>query len=190
MEPLIGQGSAATGAAAAGIIKDGDIRTFMADGDTETAARAYAEVLRADPANPDALGGLSRVQIALGRLDEAERVLAGVPPELAGHAAIASARSALALAREAAEAGDAADLSRRIEADPDDHAARFDLSAALLARGDREGAVDALLELIRRDRSWNDDAARKQLLKLFEAFGLSDPLTVSARRRLSTILFS
>jgi putative thioredoxin len=114
-----------------------------------------------------------------------------VPEEIAGHADIASVRTALALALEGAKAAAGlGTLVAQVEANPADHQARYDLALARLGGGDREGAVDELLTIIRKDRKWNDEAARQQLVKMFEAFGYADPLTIDARRRLSSILFS
>jgi putative thioredoxin len=104
--------------------------------------------------------------------------------------AVAAARAAIELAEQAASLGDAADLKRRVEADPLDHQARFDLALALNARGRRDEAADQLLEIVRRDRAWNEDAARKQLVQFFEAWGAMDPMTLAGRRKLSSILFS
>jgi len=117
-------------------------------------------------------------------------VLEGVPAKLRDHAEIAGVRSALELAAEGRKArGKLAELEQRIAADPDDHAARIELAVALNAMGERARAADALLEAIRRDRSWNEEAARKQLLKFFEAWGFDDPTTLTARRKLSSLLF-
>ena len=128
--------------------------------------------------------------MALDQEEQAEAVLSGVPPKLAGHAAIASARSALELAKQGREAqGKLAEFERRIAADPDDHAARIELAVALNAADDRAGAADALIEAIRRDRAWNEEAARMQLLKFLEAWGFADPASVAARRKLSSLLF-
>lgn len=163
----------------------------MEAGDATTAAQLYSQVIEAEPDNPAAIGGLARALVALGDLDRAGQTLDAVPPEHKDHADIAGARAALALARQASGSdSDIAGLRAAVERNPADHQARFDLAMALLKADERAEAVDALLEIIRRDRKWNDEAARKQLLQLFEAFGPTDPLTVDARRRLSSILFS
>jgi putative thioredoxin len=112
------------------------------------------------------------------------------PAAKAGDPAVAGARAAIELAEQAASLGDHADLQRRVEANPADHQARFDLALALNARGRREEAVDHLLDIVRRDRSWNDDGARKQLVQFFEAWGPTDEMTVAGRRRLSSLLFA
>ena len=129
--------------------------------------------------------------LALGQEDQAKQALAQVPPTLAAHAEIAGARAALALAEEGRQAkSQISALQARVAADPADHQARYDYATALNATGQREQAADALLDIVRRDRAWNEDAARLQLLKFFEAWGFDDPATMAARRKLSAILFS
>ena len=141
--------------------------------------------------NPEAWGGLIRALMALGQEDQAKQALAQVPAKLADHAEIAGVRSALALAEEGRAAkGQLQTLQARVAADPADHQARYDLATALNASDEREQAADALLEIIRRKRDWNEDAARLQLLKFFEAWGFDDPAAMAARRKLSSILFS
>ncbi|MBW7852399.1 MAG: thioredoxin [Rhodospirillales bacterium] len=165
-------------------------KEIMAEGDVATAAEIYRQVLAEEAGHPVALAGLMRCMIAAGDAAGAERMLDDLPPEAAKHPDVAAVRTQLELAAQAGKAGSTADLRRRLSADPEDHQARFDLALAYYAAGEREAAVDELLELVRRDRAWNEEGARKQLVKLFEAFGPTDPLTVSARRRLSSILFS
>ena len=163
------------------------------DGDAQGAAAAFGVVLEADPENAAALAGLTRCHLQLDQIDEARAVLDRLPAQPGEQADIAGARAALALAEEAAEAADSGEigeLRQRLEANPKDHETRFDLATALNAAGQREAAADALLEIAQLDRNWNDQAARKQLLKLFDAWGPTDPLTVETRRRLSSILFS
>ena len=167
-----------------------DAAAAMAQGDHQTAGQLFGAALQDEPGNPDAAGGLARCFIAMGKLDQAEQVLGLVSKENAEHAAIAGARSALALAREAQGVGDISGLKAAVEANPADHQARYDLAIALLGAGDKEGAVDQLLDLLKRDRKWNDEAARKKLIDLFEAFGPTDPLTADGRRRMSSILFA
>jgi putative thioredoxin len=167
-----------------------DAAAAMAQGDHQTAGQLFGAALQDEPGNPDAAGGLARCFIAMGKLDQAEQVLGLVSKENAEHAAIVGARSALALAREAQGVGDTSGLKAAVEANPADHQARYDLAIALLGAGDKEGAVDQLLELLKRDRKWNDEAARKKLIDLFEAFGPTDPLTADGRRRMSSILFA
>ncbi len=159
-------------------------------GDTAGAAQIYGQVLQAEPGNPVATGKLARIYIDEGELEAARNILATVSPDDAKNPEVTGAQAALELAEQSGESGDLAQLRADVEAEPANHQARFDLAVALNASGDREGAVDQLLEIITRDRAWNDEAARKQLLQLFEAFGPTDPLTVDSRRRLSSILFS
>ncbi len=159
-------------------------------GDFTGASQIYAQVLQVDEENVAAIGGLAQCLIQDGEHDHARQMLEGLSDELKGKAEIASALAALDLAEQAENVGDMAPFQTRIDADPNDHEARYELAQGLAAMGKREEAVDHLLEIIRRDRNWNDEAARKHLLTLFEAFGLTDPLTMDARRRLSAILFS
>jgi putative thioredoxin len=158
--------------------------------DFSGAAALYSGVLQNDPANLAALGGLVRCYVALGELPQARGLLAGLTPEQEKDAAIAGARAALDLAAQAEALGQPADFARRLEADPNDHQARFDLAIALNARGDRTGAANELLQIIRKNRAWNDEGARKQLVQFFEAWGLKDPATIEGRQRLSSLLFS
>jgi putative thioredoxin len=160
-------------------------------GDAEAAGEIFSELLQQEPENGDAWGGLIRALMALGQEDQAKEALAQVPEKLAEHAEIAGARAALALAEEGRAAkGQLAQLEARLAADPADHQARYDLATALNAMDQREQAADALLEIFRRNRGWNDDAARRQLLKFFEAWGFDDPATAAARRKLSALLFA
>ena len=165
----------------------------LAAGEFDTAAEVFGQILRADAENAAAIAGLCHCLIESGDLDAAQAMLDGLEGNLATDPAVQSARAALELAAQSADAGgvgEMADFRARIEANAKDHEARMELSKALLAVGSREEAVDELLESIRLDRDWNEGAARKQLLTLFEAFGQMDELTVSARRQLSSILFS
>jgi putative thioredoxin len=160
-------------------------------GDAARAANIFTQVLQHEPGNVEAIAGLARIAIQRKDYAKARQTLERVPKESAGHAEIAAARAALELAETGDKAkGALAELRQRLERDPRDHQARFDLASALFASGEREQAVDELLELVKRDRQWNDEAGRKQLVKFFEAMGPTDPLTVSARRRLSSILFA
>jgi putative thioredoxin len=156
-------------------------------GDLGGAAQAYAGVLQEDPANVKAIGGLARVYMAGGDAERAREVLALAPAD-AKDPDIDGVRAALALAEDAPS--DTAGFERRLAADPDDHEARFDLAKALAGHGRMGEAVDHLLTIVERDRTWNDDAARKQLLTIFEAAGPSSEVARQGRRRLSTILFS
>jgi putative thioredoxin len=162
----------------------------LAAGDANTAAQAFAEALQKDAENERAAAGLAKCYIKTGDLTRAEQTLALVPPAKADSAAVASARASLELARKAASAGDAESLRAKLAANPNDSQSRFDLAVALNAKGDRQGALDELLTIIRTDRAFNDDAARKQLLQLFDAWGSSDPATISGRQRLSSLLFA
>ncbi|MBK1663493.1 co-chaperone YbbN [Rhodospirillum rubrum] len=159
-------------------------------GDIESAFDLYQQILEQDQANPRAMAGALRCRLAQGANDEVREVLGRLPPVLAGHAEIVALKSVMDLAEQAEKAGPTAELRARLTADPADHQASIDLAVALFAGGDTEAAMDLLLESIRRDRAWNEEAARKQLLKFWEALGHSHPLTVGGRRKLSSILFS
>ena len=160
-------------------------------GDVARAVNIWSQVLQHEPQNLEAIVGLARAALAKKDLARAKALLAGVPTDQANHADIAAVKTALDLAEAGQKAaGDIGKYEARLAADPKDHQARLDLAVAQFAAGEREKAIDHLFEIIKRDRAWNDDAARKQLLKFFEAIGLADPLTVAARRRLSSILFS
>ena len=160
----------------------------LAEGDAGRAVNIFQQIFEMAPEHPEVLSGLARGLIAAGRIDEARATLENLPDKVEKDAAIARARSALALA-DAAPAGDTAELEARIAGDPDDHEARIDLAGALMAAGDRDGAADQLLESIARDREWSEGAARKRLLQILEAVGLEDPWAGVQRRRLSAILF-
>jgi putative thioredoxin len=181
--------------AAGGAMPSADLlaeaKEALEQGDGQTAGELFSTILQEEPENPEAWGGLVRALLALGREDEATAALEQVPPKLAETAEVAGARSALALAREGrAAANQLVALQRRVAADPADFQARYDLATALNATGARAEAAEQLLEVVRRDRGWNDGAARLQLLKFFEAWGVDDPATMAARRRLSSVLFS
>ena len=163
---------------------------LVSEGDLAGASELYAAVLEQEPDNVAALAGLAKIQLDAGELENARQVLAMVPEAKASDPALAGIRAALELAEQAASLGDLAGLQAQVEANPDDHQARFDLALGLAARGDRSAAVDHLIEVRRRDRDWNEDGARKQLLQFFEAWGVMDPDTIRGRRKLSTLLFS
>jgi putative thioredoxin len=167
-----------------------EAKALLEAGDAAGAVELFAGILAEEPDNAEAMGGLIRAQIVGGALAQAEQMLARVPPEQTGHAAIAGARAQLELAKQVAALGDVSALRRSVEANPQDHQARFDLALALNAHGKREEAVEELITIIRKDRSWNEDGARKQLLQFFEAWGGQDDATVTGRRRLSATLFS
>lgn len=160
----------------------------LAEGDAERAASIFGQIVEMAPDNAEAAAGLARALVAAGRIEEAKAALDALPEKAANDPAIAQARSALALA-EIAPAGEAGEFEARISRDPDDHEARYELAGALMAAGNRDGAADQLLESIRRDREWNEGAARKRLLQMLEAIGLEDPWAAAQRRRLSQILF-
>ena len=163
----------------------------MEDGQAELAADGFSALIQDEPENAEGWSGLIRALMALGQDDEAAATLAQVPPAIIGHVEIVGAASALALAREGRQAAlQLAEFEARLRSDPNDHAARHDLATALNGMDRRHEASEALLEIIRRDRSWNEDGGRRQLLKFFEAWGLDDPATLSARRKLAALLFS
>lgn len=159
-------------------------------GDATLAADIYSQILEAEPENAAAYAGLVRCLVATQDFTRARQMLDRAPAALAKDKELTAVRSALDIAEQAQQAGPVADLREKVAHDPTDLQARFDLAMALFADGQREDAVDELLEIVRRDRTWNEDGARKQLVKFFEAFGPTDPLTVRSRRRLSSMLFS
>lgn len=160
------------------------------EGDVQAAAEIFAAVLQEDKQNPAALAGLARCYLQTGDVARAEQVISLVPPDEKKVAAVEQVRAALELARKAGAEDNRGELEKKLAADPSDQQARFDLAVALAARGDKMEAVDHLLELVRRDRKWNDEAARKQLVQFFEAWGFKDPAAIEGRRRLSSLLFS
>jgi putative thioredoxin len=162
----------------------------FADGDIAGAAELYAGVLKAEPGTVAAIAGLARAYLARNQLDQARQTLAMAPASAANDPALVAIRAQLDLAAETAKLGDAGSLEARIAANPSDHQARFDLALLLNAKGDRDGATDRLLEIMRKDRSWNEEKARKQLLQFFEAWGPTDDATRSGRRKLSSVLFA
>ena len=162
----------------------------LSAGDVNSAAQLFGEVLQKDLENAQALAGLAKCYIKTGDLVRAEQTLALVPPAKADSSPVASARAALELARKTPAAGDIETLRAKLAADPKDPQARFDLALALSAKGDRSGALDELLAVVAKNRGWNDDAARKQLLQLFDAWGPADPSTIAGRQRLSSLLFA
>ena len=160
-------------------------------GDFGTAANLYGQVVKQETGNPEALAGLTRCYIAKGDFEHAKQTLAMVPPQQQNHAAVAGAQAALSLAEDMGDnVGDPDELKRKVEADPKDFQSRFELAIALTAHDDYPGAVEQLLAIVAKNREWNEQAARKQLLKLFDALGAKHELTLSGRRRLSSILFS
>jgi putative thioredoxin len=162
----------------------------LVEGDPASAAEIYAQILAEDGANVNALAGLARCYVETGALEQAKQTLAMVPDGKRNEPSVAAARAAIELAEQAASVGSIGDLERKVLSNPADRQARFDLAIALNAKGRRQEALDHLVEIVRSDRKWNDDGARKQLVQLFEAWGPTDPLTVEGRKRLSSILFA
>jgi putative thioredoxin len=162
----------------------------LSGGDHQAAGQIYSMILEQEPENTGALAGLAETLFALGEVDRAKEVLARVPEAKKDDPSIAGVRARIALAEQVADLGDPAALEARLAADPADHQARFDLALIHNATGERQKAADALLEIVRRDREFREDGARTELLKLFEAWGPTDPVTLAARRRLSSLLFS
>jgi putative thioredoxin len=167
-----------------------EAEVVLAEGDAATAAQIYAEVLAADPTNIAALAGLAKCYVTTGAIEQAKQTLAMVPESKRGDAAVKAVQAALDLAEQAQAVGPVAELEAKVAANPLDYQARFDLATALNAAGKRADATQQLLEIVKRDRKWNEDGARKQLVQLFEAWGPTDEATVEGRKRLSTILFS
>ncbi|MBY6260597.1 co-chaperone YbbN [Azospirillum sp. 412522] len=165
-------------------------KEMLEAGDLQGALDLYSQILQAEPENAQAYAGIVRCLITAGDLENAKQMLAQVPEAMAKDKELANVRAALDVAEQAANAGPIPELMEKVSHDPNDHTSRFDLAMALFAAGKREAAVDELLEIFKRDRTWNEDAARKQLVKFFEAFGPADPLTVKTRRRLSAMMFS
>ena len=162
----------------------------LAEGDAAGAAEVYSHVLAEDAANVQALAGLVRAYVATDALDQARQTLAMVPEAKAGDAAVAAARAALELAEGAKNLGSLTELEQKVTANPLDHQARFDLALALNGKGRRVEALDHLIAIVKRDRTWNDDGARKQLVQFFDAWGPTDEATIEGRKRLSSILFA
>ena len=163
---------------------------MLAEGAAVDAAQTFAAILEEEPENATALAGLARAYIALDQLDQAEAVLNAAAPAIAKAPLLEAVRAQIALARQAAQAGPLADLEAAVMANPADHQARFDYALALHAAGQVQEAVDALLELFRRDRDWNDGAAKAQLFTIFDALKPQDPIALTGRRRLSSMIFA
>lgn len=163
---------------------------MLTEGQAQDAADTFAAILGEDPLHAGAYGGMLRAYIALGDLDQAEGLLNGAPIEISKAPELEVAHAQLELARQAADAGPVADLTAAVDANPEDHQARFDLAKALHATGDAEGAVDQLLELFKRDREWDDGAAKIQLFTIFDALKANDPVVLNGRRKLSSMIFA
>jgi len=167
-----------------------EAKAAVEQGDHQAALELFAALAQQEPENPEALAGLARALIALGEEEQAQAVVDSAPDKIRNHAEIIGVRSALELATEGRKARERlSEFETRLAADPDDHEARIELAVALNAMDRHQEAADALLEAIRRDITWNDEAARKQLIKFFEAWGPTDPVVPKARRGLSTLLF-
>jgi putative thioredoxin len=167
-----------------------DAEAALAQGDAAGAANLYAQVATKEPDNVAALAGLVRAYVRTGAIDQAKQTLALIPAAKQNDAAVTAARAAVELAEQAKAVGPITELEQKVAANPADHQARFDLAVALNAKGKREDAAEHLLTIVRRDRKWNDDAARKQFVQFFDAWGPTDPATVEGRKRLSSILFA
>ncbi|UYO44717.1 thioredoxin [Rhodopseudomonas palustris] len=167
-----------------------EAEAVLAEGDVQTAASIYAEVLRADGTNVAAIAGLARCYMQTGATEQAKKTLGLVPEAKREDASVKAVQAMIDLAEQAQSLGPIAELEQKVAADPLDHQARFDLAIALNAADRREDATTHLLDIVKRDRKWNDDGARKQLVQFFDAWGPTDDATVEGRKRLSTILFS
>jgi putative thioredoxin len=159
-------------------------------GDATTAADLYAKLLAQDSGNVAALAGLARAYVLAGAVDQAKQTLAMVPEAKRNDSAVAAARAAIDLAEQMKAVGSVAELEQKVAADPRDPQARFDLALALAAKGRRAEATDHLVEIVKRNRQWNEDGARKQLVQFFEAWGPTDEATVDGRKKLSSVLFA
>jgi putative thioredoxin len=164
--------------------------TALAEGDAAGAAQIYAQLLAEDNTNVPALAGLTRCYVETGALDQARQTLAMVPEAKQNDAAVAAARAALEIAEQAKTLGPLTELEQKVAANPLDHQARFDLALALSGKGRRADALEQLITIVKRDRKWNDDGARKQLVQFFDAWGPADEATIEGRKRLSSILFA
>ena len=163
---------------------------MLEDGSAADAAQTFSAILEEEPENATAFGGLVRSHLAMAELDQAEALLSAVPDKIKTSAEVESARAQLELARQAEGAGPLAELSAAVAADPENHKARFDYALALHASGDVQGAVDQLLDLFRRDREWNDGAAKIQLFTIFDALKPQDSIVLTGRRKLSSMIFA
>ena len=182
LEGLAGDGGLSEAVAAA--------EEMLEQGAVTDASQTFAAILTEDPNNVGAYAGMARCYLATDEVDQAEAFLNGAPAEISQAPEIEAVFAQIALARQAENAGPVADLRALVDANPDDHQARFDLSGALHAAGQVEEAVDELLELFRRDREWNDGAAKAQMFTIFEALGAQDPVALNGRRKLSSMIFA
>jgi putative thioredoxin len=168
----------------------GAAEEMLAEGAVADAAQTFAAILAEDEANVVAIAGLARAHLALGEVERAREILALAPAGKAGDPAILAARAQIELTEASADAGETAELRAALEANPNDHQARYDLAMALIGEGDQAGAIETLLDLFRRDREWNDGAARTQLFKLFDSLGPKSEAAAKGRRRLSSMIFA
>ena len=162
----------------------------LAEGDPAGAADLYAQLLAEDNTNVQALAGLTRCYIETGAMEQAKQTLALVPDSKHNDPSFVAAKAALDLAEQAKSLGPITDLEQKVAANPLDHQARFDLALALNGKGRRLDALEQLISIVKRDRKWNDDGARKQLVQFFDAWGPTDEATIEGRKRLSSILFA
>jgi putative thioredoxin len=176
---------------------ENEVDALLAEGDAaleeqrfEDAAEIFSAIMQSEPGHVTAVAGLARSLVSLGRAEDAKSVLDSLPPEVTSDQKILAARAAVDLALQANDLGDVNEFEQRLTSDPGDHQARFDLALAMNARGEKQAAADALLFIIKKQRSWEDDKARQQLLHFFEAWGPLDQDTIDARRKLSALLFS
>jgi putative thioredoxin len=181
-------GAPGAGPSVAELLKEAE--ALLAEGDPGTAAAIYAEVLAAEAGNIPALAGLARLYMSTGAIEQAKQTLALVPESKREDAAVKAVQASIDLAEQASALGPVTELEQKVAANPLDHQARFDLAIALNAGDKRDEATSQLLEIVKRDRKWNEDGARKQLVQFFEAWGPADDATIEGRKRLSTILFS
>jgi putative thioredoxin len=176
------------GGEAKDLLKTAD--TALAEGDPAGAAELYAQLLEEDNTNVAALAGLARCYVETGTIEQAKQTLALVPDSKRNEAPVLAAKAALDLSEQAQSLGPVADLEQKVAANPLDHQAHFDLALALNGKGRRQEALDHLINIVKRDRKWNDDGARKQLVQFFDAWGPADEATIEGRKRLSSILFA
>jgi len=167
-----------------------EAEAVLAEGDPAGAAQIYAEVLAHDSTNIAALAGLAKCYVTTGAIEQAKQTIGMVPESKRNDAAVKAVQAAIELAEQAKSVGPIDELEQKVAANPLDHQARFDLATALNGQGKRAEAADQLLQIVKRDRKWNDDGARRQLVQLFEAWGGADEATIEGRKKLSTVLFS
>jgi len=187
IETLIAQSPAGDGGLAEALEA---AEQMLQEGAVADAAQTFAAILGEEPSNMQALAGLARAHIALGEVDRAQALIDGAPEEGRNDPALAAVRAQLELATDVQDAGEVAEALARVDANPEDLQARFDLAMAQVSAGQSEEAIETLLEIFRRDREWNEGAAKEQLFKLFDALGPKDPLVQKGRRRLSSMIFA